>query len=154
VPGIVALGKAAEMAKRDLPGHAKHLRFLRDALHDKIVQGVKRVHLNGHPHQRLPGTLNLSFEGVEGESLILSLDLQDVAVASGSACTSGTLEPSHVLTAMGIPPEISQTAIRFSFGKDNSMEEVEYVAGLIPPSVERLRMMSALEPACRGSSGG
>ena len=147
VPGIVGLGKAAEIALRDMDQEAPHLRGLRDALYDKICQRVERVHLNGHPTQRLPGTLNLSFEGVEGESMILSLDLEGVAIASGSACTSGSLEPSHVLIAMGISPELSQTALRFSLGKDNTMEEIEYVVGLMPPIVERLRMMSALEPA-------
>jgi cysteine desulfurase len=147
VPGIVGLGKAAEIAQRDMAQDFVHVRTLRDALHDKIVERVERVHLNGHPTERLPGTLNLSFEAVEGESMILSLDLEGVAISSGSACTSGTLEPSHVLTAMGVPPELSQTALRFSPGRGNTMEDIELVADLIPPSVERLRMMSALEPA-------
>ena len=100
------------------------------------------------PEPRMQSPAGL--EGVEGESMILSLDLEGVAVSSGSACTSGTLEPSHVLTAMGIPAELSQTALRFSLGRDNTMEQVERVVGLMPPIVERLRAMSALEPASRG----
>jgi cysteine desulfurase len=102
------------------------------------------VQLNGHATQRLPNTLNLSFLCIEGESLLLNLDLEGIAVSSGSACTSGSLEPSHVLLAMGIPHEIAQSAIRFSLGWNNTEEDVDYVVEVLPRIVQRLRDISPL----------
>jgi len=122
----------------------KHLRNLTEAFYKKLMESIPDVVLHGDLDRRIPNTLNLSFKGVEGESIILSLDMKGVAVASGSACTSGTLEPSHVLSAMGVDPAIAQGAIRFSFGRDNVMEDVEYVAGILPEIVQRLRSMSPL----------
>ena len=144
VPGIVGLAKTAEIAQRDMEEQSRHLRNLTEAFYQKLTQIIPDVILNGHLEKRIPNTLNLSFKAVEGESIILSLDLKGVAVASGSACTSGTLEPSHVLSAMGISPEIAQGAIRFSFGRENTMEHVEYVVGILPEIVSRLRAMSPL----------
>jgi cysteine desulfurase len=144
IPGIVGFAKALELVVKELEGQNKHLRSLTEAFYKKLVDTIPDVILNGDLERRIPNTLNLSFKGVEGESIILSLDLKGVAVASGSACTSGTLEPSHVLSAMGIDPAIAQGAIRFSFGRDNTMEDVEYVASLLPEIVERLRSMSPL----------
>jgi len=145
VPGIVALGKATELALQEMDEEGGRLRELRDALQDHLTRRIERVSLNGHPSDRLSGTLNLSFEGVEGESLILSLDMEGIAVASGSACTAGLSEPSHVLTAMGIPPRLAESSLRFSLGRDNDTEDIEYVADVMPPVVERLRRMSVFE---------
>jgi cysteine desulfurase len=144
IPGIVGFTKALELAVRDLEDQNKHLKELTEIFYQKLNENIPDVILNGDLNQRVPNTLNLSFKGVEGESIILSLDLKGVAVASGSACTSGTLEPSHVLSAMGIAPEIAQGAIRFSFGRDNTMEDVEYVTSILPEMVSRLRSMSPL----------
>jgi cysteine desulfurase len=144
VPAIVGLAKALELATNELESQSKYLRNLTEAFYQRLVQSIPDVIPNCDLRQRIPNTLNLSFKGVEGESIILSLDLKGVAVASGSACTSGALEPSHVLSAMGVPPEIAQGAIRFSFGRDNTMEDVEYVAGILPEIVQRLRSMSPL----------
>ena len=93
----------------------------------------------------MAGHLNLSFQGIEGEALLLSLDLKGVAASSGSACTSGSIDPSHVLSAMGIKPELAQSSIRFTLGKDNTEEDIQYATGILPEIVERLRSMSALE---------
>jgi cysteine desulfurase len=123
---------------------SQQMKNLTEAFYQKVTHAIPDVILNGHLEKRIPNTLNLSFKAVEGESVILSLDLKGVAVASGSACTSGTLEPSHVLSAMGISPEIAQGAIRFSFGRENTMEDVEYVVGVLPEIVSRLRAMSPL----------
>ena len=144
LPGIVGLAKAVEIAHRDMEEQSQHLRNLTETFYKKLTQTIPDVILNGHLEKRIPNTLNISFKAVEGESIILSLDLKGVAVASGSACTSGTLEPSHVLSAMGISPEIAQGAIRFSFGRENTMEDVDYVVEILPEIVSRLRAMSPL----------
>jgi cysteine desulfurase len=163
VPYIVGLGKASEIAKRDFAKRQSHLLALRDRLHQGILQSIPQVKLNGHPTQRLPNTLNLSFLFIEGESLLLNLDLEGIAVSSGSACTSGSLEPSHVLLAMGVPHEIAQSAIRFSLGWENKEEDVDYLLDVLPGIVKRLRDMSPLyqqhvskarrNPAPQGSQG-
>lgn len=144
IPGIVGLAKAVEIACRDMEEQSNHLKNLSETFYRKLTQTIPDVILNGHLEKRIPNTLNLSFKAVEGESIILSLDLKGVAVASGSACTSGTLEPSHVLSAMGISPEIAQGAIRFSFGRENTREDVKYVVEILPEIVTRLRAMSPL----------
>lgn len=144
IPYIVGLGKASEIAQRDFAKRQAHLLSLRDRLHQQILDRIPHVKLNGHPTQRLPNTLNLSFLFIEGESLLLNLDLEGIAASSGSACTSGSLEPSHVLLAMGIPHEIAQSAIRFSLGLSNTEEEVDYVVDVLPRIVKRLRDMSPL----------
>lgn len=144
VPGIVGLAKTVEIAQRDMEQQSQQMKNLTEAFYQKVTQAIPDVILNGHLEKRIPNTLNLSFKAVEGESIILSLDLKGVAVASGSACTSGTLEPSHVLSAMGISPEIAQGAIRFSFGRENTMEDVDYVVEILPEIVSRLRAMSPL----------
>jgi cysteine desulfurase len=144
IPYIIGLGKASEIARRDFQGRGEHLLALRDRLHQGITNRIPHVKLNGHPTKRLPNTLNLSFLYIEGESLLLNLDLEGIAVSSGSACTSGSLEPSHVLLAMGIPHEVAQSAIRFSLGWSNTQEEVDYVVEVLPRIVQRLRDMSPL----------
>ena len=144
VPGMVGLAKALEIAYRDMEEQSRYLKNLSEAFYKKLTQAIPDVFLNGDLEKRIPNTLNLSFKAVEGESIILSLDLKGVAVSTGSACASGSLEPSHVLSAMGIPPEIVQGAIRFSFGRENTMEDVDYVVGILPEIVSRLRSMSPL----------
>ena len=143
IPGIVGLGRAIELATADIPGKAAHLTYLRDKLISGLMQ-IPDVKLNGHPEERLPGNANLSFEFVEGESMLLSLDMKGVAASSGSACTSGSLEPSHVLLAMGLPHEMAHGSLRFSLGKNNTEEDVDYVLQVLPEIVERLRSMSPM----------
>lgn len=144
VSGIVGLGKACEIAKRDIEQEIKNLTYLRDKLWKGISEKIDNVQLNGHPEKRLPNTLNVSFKYIEGESILLNLDLKGVAVSTGSACTSGTLEPSHVLEAMGVDPVFSQGAIRFSLGRENTEEEIDYVVNILPEIVSKLRAMSPL----------
>ncbi len=144
IPYIIGLGKASEIALRDSQKRRTHLTALRDRLHQEFIRRIPHVQLNGHATQRLPNTLNLSFLYIEGESLLLNLDLEGIAVSSGSACTSGSLEPSHVLLAMGIPHEIAESAIRFSLGWNNTEEDVDYVVEVLPRIVQRLRDISPL----------
>ena len=144
VPAIVGLGKAIEIAKDTMEKESIRLTNLRNKLCGGIAEKIDHVLLNGHPGKRLPNTLNMSFEFVEGESIILNLDLKGIAVSSGSACTSGSLEPSHVLKAMGVEPAIAQGSIRFSLGKDNTEEDVDYVLEVLPEIIIRLREMSPL----------
>jgi len=144
VPAIVGLGKAVEIAKTTLDKESIYLTNLRDGLCSGIGEKIDSVYLNGHPGKRLPNTLNMSFEFVEGESIILNLDMKGIAVSSGSACTSGSLEPSHVLKAMGVEPAIAQGSVRFSLGKDNTEEDIDYVLEVLPEIIVRLRAMSPL----------
>ena len=142
VAGIVGLGKAIELRLVEMAAEAERLTALRERLYDGIVAQIDHVYLNGHPAERLPGTLNLCFDYVEGEAIIMGLDLAGVAVSSGSACTSAALEPSHVLLAMGVHPAVAQSSIRFSLGRGNTEEDVETVLETLPPIIERLRTMS------------
>ena len=144
VPGIVGLAKAVELIKKDYKKEAKRLIALRDRLYKGLQKNITDIQLNGHPGQRLPNNLNISFKYIEGESLTLNLDLKHICVATGSACTSGSLEPSHVLSAMGISPELSHGSIRFSLGRQNTTEEVDYVVKQTAAIVEKLRRMSPL----------
>ena len=144
VAGIVGLGKAMELAAADLDEESSRLLQLRDKLIQRVLEKVPNVRLNGHPNLRLPNHVNFSFEFIEGESLLLSLDMQGIAASSGSACTSGSLSPSHVLTAMGIPNEIAQGSLRLTLGRDNTEEDVETFIAVLPPIVERLRAMSPI----------
>ncbi|MFP4176405.1 MAG: cysteine desulfurase NifS [Candidatus Brocadiia bacterium] len=142
VPGAVGLATALDLACEEREGEAERLRGLRDRLQHGIMDAMEDVYLNGHSEYRLPHLLNVSIVGVEGESLLLSLDAEGIAVSTGSACTSGTLEPSHVLTAMDIPAEIAHGSLRFSLGRVNTEEDVDYVLQKLPPVVQRLRDMS------------
>ena len=144
VAGIVGLGRAAELAKAEAPSESKKLKELRDYLYKGISERIEYVTLNGHPDKRLSNTLDVGFKFLEGESIILNLDMEGVAVSTGSACTSGSLEPSHVLTAMGVDPADSQGSIRFSLGRDNTREDMDYVLEVLPPIIKRLRDMSPL----------
>ncbi len=142
--GIAGMGKAAELAARGMPERAKKLASLRDSLRDKITQNIDYIHLTGHPTKRLPGSLSLCVEFVEGESLLLFLDMQGIAVTSGSACTSRALKASHVLLAMGVDIAVAQGSLHLSLGTDITEEDVDHVAEAMPPIAERFRQMSPL----------
>ena len=148
VPGIVGMARALDLACDELGAEPKRLHGLRDRLQQGLMDTVEDHLLNGHPTLRLPHLLNMSFANVEGEAMLLSLDAVGVAASTGSACSSGTLEPSHVLTAMGVPPEIAHGSLRFSLGRINTADDVDYVLEKLPPIIERLRQMSpfAKEP--------
>jgi cysteine desulfurase len=144
VPGIVGFARALELMDQELDDQRLCMKNLTETFYRRLLESIPDVVLHGDPEKRIPNILSLSFKGVEGESVILSLDMKGVAVASGSACTSGTSEPSHVLSAMRVPAEIAQGAVRFSFGRDNTMEDVNYVVSLLPEIVQRLRSISPL----------
>ncbi len=139
VASIVGLGKACKIALRDLDEYQEKMQKLSETFLKKILETIPEVYLNGHPTLRVPNTVNLSFNGCDGESIILGLDLQGVAVSSGSACSIGSLEPSHVLMAMGVAKHLTLGSVRFSFGRFNSMEDVEYVCRILPGIVEKIR---------------
>ncbi len=144
--GIVGMGKAIELATADIPAYNAHLRTLRDRLLRGIQETIPHCRLNGDPEKRLPGNLNISFEYVEGESMLLLLDDAGICASTGSACTSGSLEPSHVLLAIGLPPEIAHGSLRLTLGRVNREEDVDYVLEVLPGIVSRLREMSPLYP--------
>lgn len=144
VPGIVALGKAAEVAKRDMTDKITQLKYLRDKIIKQVLGTIPHTQLNGHPEQRMPGNANFSFYFIEGESLLLNLDIKGIAASSGSACTSGSLDPSHVLLAMGLTHEVAHGSLRITLGLNNTEAEVDYFLSVLPEIVERLRNMSPL----------
>ena len=144
VPGIVGLGKACEIATQKEQGGEAEMKRLRDKLQQGIVEKVPDVIINGHPEKRLTNTINLCVKFVEGESILLHLDAMGIAASSGSACTSDSLEASHVLKAMGVPVEVAHGSIRFSLGRDNTEEEIDRVLEVFPGIVEKLRTMSPL----------
>lgn len=150
VPAIVGMGKAIEFAYENMNEHNKTLINLRDSLIKKIEENIEEVKLNGHPTSRLPGNVNMCFKYIEGESLLLSLDMEGIAGSSGSACTSGSLEPSHVLLGIGLPHEIAHGSLRLSLGDFNTEEEIDYVVEKLVKIVERLRMMSPLYEKAKG----
>ncbi len=152
VPGIVGMGKAIELAYSNFEEHNKKLITLRDSLIEKIENNIKYVRLNGHRTKRLPGNVNFCFEFIEGESLLLSLDMVGIAASSGSACTSGALDPSHVLMAIGLPHEIAHGSLRLTLGEFNTEEEVDYVVENLVTIVERLRNMSPLYEKVKGEN--
>ena len=144
VPSIVGFAKAVELATANIEEDSKKLIKLRDKLMSEIEKNIDNIKLNGHPEKRLPGNVNFSFEYIEGESLLLSLDMLGIAASSGSACTSGSLDPSHVLLCMGLPHEIAHGSLRLSLGDFNSEDEIDYVVKNLVTIVERLRKMSPL----------
>jgi len=147
VPGIVGLGKACELCEKEMAAEGARLRALRDRLKGAILAGLDGVFVNGSMSRRLPHNLNLSFAGVEGEALLMGIN--DVAVSSGSACTSATLEPSHVLRALGVAEELAHSSVRFGLGRFNTEEEVDYVAARVVETVKRLRELSPLYEAAK-----
>lgn len=144
VPGIVGMGKAIDLAYENFEEKNEKLMKLRERLIEGIFANINHVRLNGHPTKRLPGNVNVCFEFIEGESLLLSLDMENIAGSSGSACTSGTLDPSHVLLAIGLPHEIAHGSLRLTLSEDNTEEEVDYVVEKLVEIVDRLRRMSPL----------
>ena len=151
VAGIVGMGAAITMATADIPGKIKRLSEMRDELIRLITEKIPFVRLNGHREKRLCGNVNMCFRYIEGEALLLSLDLAGISASSGSACTSGSLDPSHVLLAIGLPHEIAHGSLRVSLGDFNTMEDVKYIADQLVIIVERLRAMSPLyEAAMKG----
>lgn len=144
IASIVGLGKAIELATENLDEHAKKMTVLRDKLIDGLLK-VPHTRLNGpRGDKRLPGNVNITFEFIEGESILLSLDFEGVCASSGSACTSGSLDPSHVLLAIGLPHELAHGSLRLTLGDGSTEEDVDYVIEVVPPIIERLRNMSPL----------
>ena len=149
--GIVGLGAALKLACEAMEENGKRVSALRDRLINGLLSSVERSRLNGDPARRLPGNVNLSFEGIEGESLLLMLDFKGICASSGSACTSGSLDPSHVLLAIGLPHAVAHGSLRLTLSEETSDEDVEYMLREIPPVVQRLRAMSPLwERICKG----
>jgi cysteine desulfurase len=144
VPGIVAFGAAARLAREEMPERSEHDRQLRDRFEATLTERVNDIVFNGARARRLPHLSNISFRFIEGEGLLISLDLKGIAVSTGSACSSGTLEPSPVIRALGRNDELARGAIRFSFGKDNTEQGVDYVLEVLPRVVEKLRQLSPL----------
>ena len=154
VASIVAMGAAIELAVRHLNENVEKIAAMRDHLTKRILEEIPYTRLNGHPEQRLPGNVNVCFRFIEGEALLLSLDLMGIAGSSGSACTSGSLDPSHVLLAIGLPHEIAHGSLRLSLSEENTMEEVDYVVEALKKIVERLRAMSPLyDEFCKAQEG-
>lgn len=147
VASIVGLGKAIELASKNIDAYNAKLISLRDYTLDEITKRVPFVRLNGDRNRRLPGNVNFSFEFIEGESLLLMLDMKGIAASSGSACTSGSLDPSHVLLAIGLPHEIAHGSLRLTFGEENTREDVDKLIEILPVIVQRLREMSPLYEA-------
>lgn len=144
VAGIVGLGEAIRLATLNLPAHVKKVSALRDTLIKGILEHIPEVRLNGHPTKRLPGNVNVSIRYIEGEAMLLRLDMAGIAASSGSACTSGSLDPSHVLLAIGLPHEIAHGSLRFSLSGDTTREEVDEVIRILPGIIKTLREMSPL----------
>lgn len=144
--GIVGMGKAAEIARIEMNGESTKLARLRDKLIKETLEKIPESHLNGHPVNRLPNNANIRFSYIEGEALILSLDMEGIACSSGSACTSKTLEPSHVLLATGLKHEEAHGSLLFTLGRQNTAEDVDYLLSFLPGIVKRLRVMSPLTP--------
>jgi cysteine desulfurase len=139
VPGIVGLGKAVEIRARDMKAEAERVSALRDRMWEGIRARVPDVRLNGHPTERLPGTANICYRNVESESIVLGLDLKGIAVSAGSACTAGSVEPSHVLVAMGVPLDWAMGAVRSSLGRSTTPEDVDYVVASVAEVVAKIR---------------
>lgn len=144
VPGIVGLSKAAELSEAEMEEEAERLTHLRDKLIKGLLERIEHARLNGHPTQRLPNNVNMSFDYVEGESMLLNLDLEGICASTGSACSSTSLKPSHVLLALGLPPEQAHGSLRFSLGKENTEADVEQVIEVLANIVAKLRAMSPL----------
>lgn len=144
VIGIVALGKAIEDSIEEMDETTARLKYLRDKIIKGILENIDYARLNGHPEERLPGNVNISFEFIEGESMLLFLDANGICASSGSACTSGSLDPSHVLLSIGLPHEKAHGSLRISLGYQNTEEEVDKLLEVLPPIVQRLREMSPL----------
>lgn len=143
-PAVVGMAEAMKLNASEMEENNKHIKLLRDTFRDRVLNEIPYVHFNGDMEQCVPSVANFSFEYVEGEGILMMMDLKGIAVSSGSACSSGSLDPSHVLLAMGVPIELAHGSIRFSFGKHNTMEEVEYAVQSLKQILATLREMSPL----------
>lgn len=152
VASIVGFGKAVENTVRDYTVNNKKVKMLKEYFANNLSKEIEYIVINGHQSQSLPGILSVSFSFIEGESLMLLLDLNGIAVSTGSACSTGSQEKSHVLKAIGLPPEVAQGTIRFSFGPNNTKEELDYVLDVVKKSVAKLRQMSPLKPSRKNAS--
>ncbi|RKY51325.1 MAG: cysteine desulfurase NifS [Candidatus Neomarinimicrobiota bacterium] len=144
VPAIVGFGKAVEIANTNMNNVAKRQTILRDKFINTIFDKIKDIQLNGHPTKRLPNNINISFKGIEGESIMLNLDMEGISASTGSACSSSSLKPSHVLLALGLSHELAHGSLRLSLGKHTKAEDIDYVIQVLPKVVEKLRAMSPL----------
>jgi cysteine desulfurase len=142
--GILGFGKAAKLAADELDKYGKEITSLRNRLRDGLVKAIPGIKINGHPVDMLPNTLNISFPGAEGEAILLSMDLAGIEASTGSACASGSLEPSHVLMATGVGPELAHGSIRFSLGWGITIDDVDYIIETLPPIIARLRSMGGI----------
>lgn len=149
VPAIVGLGKAIELATVDIKGHTEKLQTMRDRFIDRVLSEIPYTRLNGHRTKRLSSNANISFEFIEGESLLLMLDMKGISASSGSACTSGSLDPSHVLLAIGLKHEVAHGSLRVTFGQSNSLQDVDAIVDALKEIVARLREMSPLYEAVK-----
>jgi cysteine desulfurase len=152
VPGIIGLAKAIEIATNNLEEHSSRITTLRDKLIKGVMEKIPYTRLNWHPEERLPGNTSFCFQYIEGEALLLNLDMKGIAGSSGSACTSGSLDPSHVLLAIGLPHEIAHGSLRLSIGDINTEEDIDYVMEVLPEIVDRLRQMSPLYEKVKGGN--
>lgn len=150
VPAVAGFGKAIEIASRDIIANQQKLKVLRDYFIKTIQENIEDIHINGHPYQKINGTVSVTFERIEGESILMLLDMHGIAVSTASACTSQSLEPSHVLRAMGIPDEIAHGTIRFSFGKNLSIDDIDYTVQKLKEVVDRLRSISPIKKSKKG----
>lgn len=148
IPAIVGLARAMDLAEEEMEEVSCRQVSSRDAFWAAIQAEIEGVHMNGHPRDRTPSILNVSFEGVDGESVVLNLDLKGIAVSTGSACASGALEPSHVLLAMGVSPSSVHGAVRFSLGRETTQEELDYTVVILAETIHRLRSMSRAHADC------
>ncbi len=144
VPGIVGFGRTVELAQQEIDEEAKRLTYLRDKLIKGLLERVDHIRLNGHPSRRLPNNVNVSVDFVEGESMLLNLDLEGICASTGSACNSSSIEPSHVLLALGLSPELAHGSLRFTLGRGNTSEDIDYVLEILPRIITKLRAMSPL----------
>lgn len=150
VPTIVAFGKACELANKNLQENHEHLKNLRDTFEKGVINKISEVIINGDKENRLPNISNITFKFVEGEGLLINLDMQGIAVSTGSACSSGSLEPSPIILAIGQKEELARGAVRFSFGKENTLDDVDYILEVLPKAVENLRKLSPhYQVACK-----
>jgi cysteine desulfurase len=144
VAGIVGLAEAIKIADRDMASRTERLNGISTRFYESVKQRIPDIKLNGHYEKRVPNTINISFKAIEGEAIVLSLDMKGIMVSTGSACTSGATDPSHVLKAMGVSRELAQGSIRFSFGRSNSVEDIDYVVDILEKEIKRLRSISPL----------
>ena len=142
--GIIGFGRAAAIAAKELETYGREIALLRNRLRDSFIAAIPNIKINGHPEDVLPNTLNVSFPGAEGEAILLSMDIMGIEASTGSACASGSLEPSHVLMAIGAEPELAHGSIRFSLGWENNADDINYIAQTLPPIIARLRSMSTV----------